>query len=339
MMWVIFTFLVIAGVIIFPFFIKELATNNILFTTVEEGRAKAIVSAGGGFHKILMHYKGYECIKEKEWTIAAIDSRSLPETLRDKLGLGAIYWIGFPFFHRVYWYNFRWNSLRQTDQEDGVVNAGGIFFKPHDERLDYILVQTDVYYARIENAEDRDMVPLNIDMALSITIVNPYKALFRTQDWLEMVWGLILPAIRRYVGDEKWKDLTHKVAEHEEAFKEQVLNKDAKNIENDFGVRIDSFRILRVSPGGTRATMYEEAATKAFEAEAKAKEIRIKAQAERDRIEMVYGKIREYGELGQLLQRLEALEKAAQGSGNFVISAPELAGIGKAVENIAKSRP
>ncbi len=319
-----------------PFFIREMARRNLIWTLVEEGTAKAIMGAGdSGFQKFVYQYTGWR-LNEK-WDV--VSETKTREKFRDKirrwLGLTGVRLLGIPGLHSVHRYRFRWNSLKQAPDET-TTDAGGIYFTPHDEELDYIILQEDVYYARVESAEDVNMVPLDFDITLRIQVINPYKALFVAQEWLEMTWGIVLPAIRRFVATQKWEVLSKRMAEKEKKFEEEILGTSFQEMRDNFGVDIKELKIIRIRPAGKRAVMYEEAATKQYEAEQEAKRIKTLAAAEKARIKEVYGQIQEFEELGQLIRRLEALEKAAAGAGNTIISAPELSNIAKAVEDISK---
>jgi len=75
---------------------------------------------------------------------------------------------------------------------------------------------------------------------------------------------------------------------------------------------------------------------KAEELQNTAKEILTLAAARAGEIEQVYGKIKEYGELGELIFRLESLVNASKGQGNIILSAPELSGISGVLQKMAK---
>lgn len=306
--------------------VRELALKDIVFTLVKEGTAKAIMGVGGsGFQKMIMQFSGKKINSE-----GTIEGNG-PEDpwLKKKLGLSGIRILGLPFLHTIHEYKFRWNSLKQAADKE-TTDAGGIYFKAHDDFLKYIILQNDVYYAGVKGAEDENMIPLDLDLTLEIVIVNPYKALFVAQEWLEMTWGIILPAIRRYVSENKWKDLAGKTEQKETDFMSS-MKKVIDDLEINYGIRLVKFRMLRIKPGGTRATMYEEAATTEYETRQKAKGILILAKAEQSRINKVYGEIKSHGELGAIIRKLEALEKSADGKGNTIISAPELSNISAAL--------
>jgi len=330
--------LIIINIACLPFLIKEMAKKDFIFTLVKEGTAKAIMGSGdSGFQRFLWEFKGYKL--DDEWNVLNDTDQPNNKRLKQFLGLSGVYFLGIPGLHSVHKYKFRWNSLKQAP-DSTTKEAGGIYFTSHDEELDYIILQQDVYYARIESAEDKNMVPLNFDVTLPIRINNPYKALFVAQEWLEMTWGIVLPALRRFVAKQEWGDLSQRIQDKEKDFIKDIIQ-EFNNLDNSFGVEIasDKFRIIRISPAGKRAEMYEAAATKQYEAEQKAKEIKVLAEAERDRIDKVYGKIEEFKELGQIVLHLESFVKAANSSGNMIFSMPELTSFASAIQKISKKLP
>lgn len=307
--------------------IKLLASRDIFLTLVKEGSAKAVMGVGdSGFHKFIMHFSGHR-FKSGTWEVENKSSKGWK--IWKFLGLSGVKYLGIPGLHTIHEYKFRWNSLKQS-ADDETTDAGGIYFKSHDDLLDNILLQDDIYYARIQGAEDHKMVPLDLDITLQIGIKDPYKALFTVQEWLEMTWGIYLPAIRRYVSTKGWQDLAGETEKHEKEF-ENSIKRAKDNLKDKFGVNVIEFRILRIKPGGARATMYETAATKEYEAERDAKVALIAAKAEQERIKTVFGEVEKYKELGLAIYKLEALVNSSKGPGNTIISAPELSNISAAL--------
>ena len=255
MEWIIFGVVVtvMANCICIPYLIKEMAVRNFFFTLVDEGSAKAIMGAGdSGFQKFVWQFKNYtlnnprcdsEYDRAKDDWEAFTKKSTGPNKIIKFFGLTGMRWLGLPGLHTVHSYRFRWNSLRQS-ADDNTTDAGGIYFIPHDEVINYILLQEDVYYARVESAEDQDMVPLDFDITLRIKIVNPYKALFKVQEWLEATWSEMLPGIRRFIATRKWEQLTKEIEKTEKDY--EALQKTAiQKLKEKFGVEITCFRILR----------------------------------------------------------------------------------------------
>ncbi len=351
--------LIIIDIVCLPYLIKEMAKRDFFFTMTEEETAKAVLGSGGGFQRIVAQTKNifndpYSSAydpKYDDWEIIEdnIEKKFVfKDVILEKLGLTGIKLLGLPGLHKVHRYKFRWSSLRQYKTEKTVNAGGGIYYEPHEEILDYILLQPDVYYARIENAEDDDMVPLNLDVILRIKITNPYKALFRVQEWLEMVWGKYLPAIRLYVAHQKWEELNKRLDEKSEEMRGRMQTEEDFMCK-EYGVKIEEFRFIRISPAGDRATMYEEAATKQFMAEkeaqriltladAEAKKILVIANAEKERIKRIYNQLKEFGEFGEQIRSFEALENAANNKGTVIVSAPELATFSEAYRRLISKK-
>lgn len=339
------------------YLIRELAERDLFFTLVREGRAKLVMGAGGkGFERVIFTFRNYWMKvpgkhdysdgKLSNWDIVHISDERLNvpfsnwlyknlENVQYKfsrlIGLYGVHWLGIPGLHTTYKYTFRWNSLVQSKLNDKIVETdGGIYFHPHEERIDYILLQPDIYYARIEGAEDKNMVPLSLDTTFRIRAFNPQKALMEVQDWLEMIWGLYLPEVRVYVANRQW-DILNK-HRHQEAVKLQKEKRElVEYIFDHYGVRVEEFMFLRVGPYGKLKEEYEKAATSPYMAAKAAKVVAINAKAEKGRIAEVYGEIQRQGETGELIRRLEAVENAAKGQGNFVITAPELTEVTKSI--------
>jgi len=80
----------------------------------------------------------------------------------------------------------------------------------HQEKIDYIIVQDDIFYTFIGGAESKDLLPMDIQLLLTIRIVNPYKALFRVQNWLEAVQNQTKPALRGFAASKTYIDLIKK---------------------------------------------------------------------------------------------------------------------------------
>ncbi len=155
------------------------------FTIVEEGTAK-IVLYGKGFENLLIQWKG-RSFDSKTWDVVEERKRHL---------LGGIRWYGFWPLWTIHKYRFRWKSPRP----DGTI-------VDHDEVLNSVLLKDFVYAIEIKGAEERDKIPLDITLLLTVRVVNPYKALFKVQDWLELVMNRTAPLFREYVARHTYEEL------------------------------------------------------------------------------------------------------------------------------------
>lgn len=250
--WKTITFLF--GVIGNPIFILylvyfRLAPQNLYWTFVQEGTSK-IVKRGGGAVRGLIQYK--DKILDKDWNV--VDGKE--EHL-----FGGLRFYGWWPKEEIHTYKLRWTSVQESGKP-----------VPHEEELSSILLKEKIYAMRIEGAEDKDGIPLDIDLFITLKVVNPYNAAFIGEDYLELVLNRISPLFREYVrnygfmelskqeqraGGELWKKLT----------KEKLIDE----FRDDYGVRIKDggIEMKNITP----PPEYQKAATKKYLAEKEAERI------------------------------------------------------------------
>jgi hypothetical protein len=268
---------------------------------------------------------------------------------------GGLIFMGIWPFDTVYTYKFRWEALRKVGEAVS-----------HDELLDYVFVKSAVYFTELKEAETKGMVPLNIGLVLTIRIVNPYRALFRTHQWLEFVVSRLGPYIRQYVPAKKLEfekfirvsqgfgsELFQFLGESKEKFtpedKKRFLaeGKSQKEIEDleqagkgilwvlweRFGVDIQSIEFASIT---TEGKIYEEAAAKKWSAKREKERIEITAQAEANAIETVSKAIENHGQVGVLTKTLDTINTASNKPGNWIFSVDWLKDLVKSVVNEKK---
>lgn len=339
-----------AGIVfraLYPFLALALAKHNLFFTLVEEGNAK-IIMYNKAFKRVVMQYTGFyldhrwnvkQGLRRKQMTIEearmvteaenqkrmqegkkalpAWDGKERRKPERKFMGGGLVF-VGLWPFDTIHSYKFRWQSLK----EGKVVSR--------EEELDYVFAKADVYYAKLSSAETKGMVPLDIELYLTIRIVNPYRALFRARQWLEFAVNRISPHIRQYIPakEVEFKELIGKdqlpgselfqflegagkglAAEEKKHLREDGYPE--KEIEQREQTGWGILRILRELYGiditgiefasiNTVGKVYEEAAAKEWSAEMEKKKIVIEASAEAEKIDIIAkaeaGKIRTVSE-------------------------------------------
>lgn len=291
-----------------------LAKNNIIFTLVDEGTAKAIVRYGR-CRKIIMSLKGY-ILDPKTWEIipeAQADAATRVKAVFGRL-FGGLGFVGIPFVDHVYRYIFKWTSFEQArkEKEEGVAEKA----KYTEKELDYIFVRDDVYLVQIEDAETSDNIPVGVPFLLTLRIINPYKALFLIQNWLEAVSNRVKPAFRSFVRSKTYDQLqAQKEAVEEEEGSFLHDTKLDEQILEEWGVKFIAAEMGRID----LKPEYQEAASKKWAAEKEAERVLVLADAEVGRLDKVYGKVQSFGEIGVFLKTLESLEKAGAGQGNTVV--------------------
>ena len=265
---------------------------------------------------------------------------------------GGLRWVGLPFVYNVHRYSFRWTSLRQggsptadaetTEKgEMSIVKEADLIdlFIARDEKIDYVNLTDDTYVLKMERAEDKEMIPLSFRVLVTARVVNVYKALFRTEQWLEMALNTLRPIIKQYVGRKKLQEL---ICEREESLEhedDEILNLPSspsaaaatiKNyIRGRWGVQIKKIGIVNVNTAGKAGEAYEDAAAKKYQADreaerivtiatANAKQVGIAAKAEAKRIKTVMEQMKTQGGDAFVLRATEAFEKAGV-DGNTIL--------------------
>jgi len=288
-----------------------LAPKNKFFTFVKEGKAKLIFK-GGQLVKTLIQYKGY-VIDQTTGDLIEGEEKHL---------FGGLRWYGWWPLYDVVIYDFQWINV---DHEGNIV--------VHEkETLDYVLLKDDVYWAKVEKAEDLNLLPLDVEVTLTIRIVNPSKAIFRVQNWLETVINRIKPAVRDSVTSQRFEDLIKDKDAVGKRISDKIIEKGLLlEFEESYGVRVKAIEVKDINP----PQQYREATLKEFLAEQERKKITIEADAEkkrreivakgeRKRIKMEYETIEQFGDLGKLLRTLEAVERSPLAASLQVQAVPGL---------------
>lgn len=218
-----------------PSLMQWLAKENILFTTVKEGTAKAIMR-GDSFDHFIMSFKGYhlndprkkkwhcpwlkdetgvevidkgEKIKLPDWEVVYHgegNKKGFKETddafyddrssFLKNLGL---YWVGLPWVNSVYVYGFEWNET--------YMNKGKEELLPKAEATDFIYVADFTYAILTDGAETKDRFPTDELTLVTVAIRNPYRALFTGEDWMRRVTAATNRHVRIFVGNKGYDDL------------------------------------------------------------------------------------------------------------------------------------
>ncbi len=196
-----------------PFLALALARFNLFFTIVEEGTAK-IVILNNQYHKTLMRYKGFyldgDEVKRKEDKEKKVKEK---ESLLEKYW-GGLSWVGLWPFFKVYTYDFRWQVLKRElgegeKGEEGEKKGKKMVKKveAREETLDFIFVKASTYFAMLEKAETKGMLPADSEFIFVIRITNPYRALFRGHQWFEFTINVLLPHLRQFQAKHSFEEL------------------------------------------------------------------------------------------------------------------------------------
>ncbi|MBI2409497.1 hypothetical protein HYV30_00430 [Candidatus Kaiserbacteria bacterium] len=331
------------------FFLKWLAEEDILFTTVREGTAKAIMR-GNSFDRFIMSFKGYRLNDpSKRWYVRAEPSWQVLDhgqhrdaefddrnPLFKHLGL---FWIGWPWANSVYVYGFEWNETRTNPQGKKEVFA-------RSEATDFIFVADFTYAIVTEAAETKDRLPVDLLTLATVAIRNPYRALFSGEDWMERITSAINRYARLYVANQKYEDLLRASGTDDDtSYSAPIIRlslelpddknpdgslKDPHGLQGRYGIEIRTADLQTVALTGDTKRRSEEAATAQYVAEqeaiatktageAKAHVTRVTSAAEAEALRVRLEAIREYGPAGALLAQLDAMRDASSKAGNTII--------------------
>jgi len=287
----------LVGLSFFLFAYTLLAPRNCNFTFVKEGTVKLVVK-GDEFHSCLLQWKGhtfdYQKPHPEKWNI--IEGRE-----RHLFGGFRCYSLLWPLYD-ILVYKFRWAGITEEGKE-----------QVKSEWLDYMLVKDDVYLCKVPAAEDKDKLPLDLQIFLTIRIVNPYKAKFMVQRWLETVLNRIQPLIRQVVASHSYEEIL--------SIRQQVGGEMWQALEKGgllgefyqrYGVEVRAIEIRQIEPPETwRATTLEkykaqrEAEALVERAKAEKEAAITRAEGEASRITQTYGATQQFGQNGFLLRIAE----------------------------------
>ena len=304
------------------------APKDLFWGGAREGTSRIVVTGPKGkasFVKAIMSFKGYKF--DKDWNI--VPDKTFHEgkkSVLEQIGLGGIYWIGIPHIRSIYEYFFSWSTLLPNGKLD-----------PHEiNNLDHISLKEDTYGTLLPKAETGEsMVPIDVTLLITAQIVNPRKALFEVDHWLQNVINIAKVPVLAHIAT---MDNPRELLGNEELTK-LFFNKleDSEDIEyfiNKYGVKVS-----RVEVGAIDLDKdVEAAAMEEWKAEQKGKATVMeetkrgeaygafmgrKKKADKD----YYDMINDLGDLGTTMRYLETAEKAS----NIVIPFGMIGDIAKQV--------
>lgn len=342
-----------------PFLMNWLADGDVIYTKVPEGAAKAIMRGGKSFNHMVMSLQGYHLnVPGDRWYDRSIpkwevvknpdnedcDSRSF---ITRTLGL---YTVGVPFLRSVWEYHFEWNEMKNVDGEQVLWSRS--------EQTDFIYVVSFPYVLKLSEAETEDNLPVDVEYQLTVRVTNPYKALFDTENWMEVVSGIVNGAVRNFVGGKSFDELRSETDENnsDDCFTQNVLKLNdklpsesdptpadrwEKGLRGKYGVIIEKLDIQRIDPAGPQKAELAAATVRAYKSRQEATEIRnlgeakadadlaqytadsegirLKGTAAADSIKARAEALATAGELAPEMIKAEALVEASKGAGsNFV---------------------
>src|SRR3989344_2400177 len=188
----------------------------------------------------------------------------LPKFLRN------IRWVGIPPFYKIYSYRFRWASFEQRcDLMTGVLVTRPVII---EKILRYITLKDDVYNMTVESAETQEVIPLNVEIAITANVVNPKKALFQIEKWLEVIINQVGAKIRKFIGTQGYFELIQAKEEEkdlldlrgEKLLSDKNLEFIISSIRSIYGVNIKRVQIKELNPATKEAEQFIKASIQEF---------------------------------------------------------------------------
>ena len=188
----------------------------------------------------------------------------LPKFLRN------IRWVGIPPFYKIYSYRFRWASFEQRcDLMTGVLVTRPVII---EKILRYITLKDDVYNMTVESAETQEVIPLNVEIAITANIINPKKALFQIEKWLEVIINQVGAKIRKFIGTQGYFELIQAKEEEkdlldlrgEKLLSDKNLEFIISSIRSIYGVNIKRVQIKELNPATKEAEQFIKASIQEF---------------------------------------------------------------------------
>src|SRR3989344_8109694 len=293
--------------ILSPLIVRKLAELELFFAVVAEGQARPVIW-NKQFSKFIMNYSGY-CFagqldrtlrenNEEYWEVVRDQRLTRPHRIW-KFFRG-LYYIGFIYFAEIQRYKMTWIEWGYPKRPDGILATTKAPIS-HEEIISHVLVQSDVYFVKVLSAETSEGIPVDVGFLLTISITNPYKALYIVQHWLEAVANQSEGTTRVYIGAKEIRQLfappptapgtiipvgaVGALSETSSSELAQSLQDRLKNFNVEFGVHVELVQIQSMEPAGDAAAKYRELLTKKYEAEREAEMFRIAADAEAYRIQ------------------------------------------------------
>jgi len=212
--------------------------------------------------------------------------------------LGGFRYYGFYPFKDVYIYDFTWTGI----------NENGEIIPHPKESLDYVIVKDDIYFAKVEEAEDINRLPLTLELIFTLRVVNPFKALFVAQNWLEMVLNRSRTVARDMITNKSYEDWTTEKKAIGSAIVNKLIEREVYQEEfiERYGIEARAVEAKDINPGEE----FRKATLQKRLAEYDREKIVVEADAEKQRISTVYEAVKSFEDLGRLIRVCEAVEKS-----------------------------
>lgn len=301
------------------------APNNLFWTFVPEGRAKVVVR-GDAVGRVLIQLRdhaqvsadaAYPSLRPDETTDPPRREGDIVGCPTKKRFWGGLRFYGFWPINDLYVYRFKWTNMAHDGRP-----------QPHDEEMDHVLIVDDVYWAEVRAAEDQALLPLDVGLVLRLRVINPYKALFRVENWLEVVINMVEPSVRDVLSKKTYEEWISQDADLGEEIWERLQEDEEEDLvgllRERYGVEFISLGVKSFDPtplGELNET--RKATLKQYLAEKEATRIQTEAKGRKEEARLLgegaAAGIKAVQELGSDAMQLRAMETLAASKGTAMV--------------------
>ncbi len=220
-------------------------------------------------------------------------------------------------------------KIKPKGDEDGLVSSAelpnGQFAVSFEKKIDYIFLKDQNQFFLLKDAETAtSLISASIYTVITLRILNPYKALFRVDKWLDVTLIAIESSLRSWVSRTSYEDVIKKkeVLEHQQdsEFLQSLTTRGeslTSYLLSRYGVQVKRIQFIEVE----LPKDFTDAATKQAAADREAVTIQTLAEARAGQIAKTYDAIIERGEPGLAIRAFESLDKAGESPSNWIITA------------------
>ncbi len=261
-----------------PFALVPFANNDVFVTYIRPGDGKMILK-GREFHDFHISLSGFHLnrpdadyfnSKKPVWEILPNEQGTTDGDYDERpawMKRFGYFPVGIPFQRSVNEVQFMWKEEKneETVSRDEMTRV----FKVNT--FQYVIEQTEVI--------SKDGIQMRLRYIVGLRIVNPHKALIRTEDWLVQAEAAIQQDVRNWASGFDFMELMSqtdakdKAARLRENFEKMVRARD-RNVQKRFGVAVDSADLKSIMPHGEKAQAYLDSIAAPFAA-TKAAEVRV----------------------------------------------------------------
>ena len=325
---------IVSAIIALLYAYYRLAPQDKWFTFLDEARAKIVVK-GGEFVESLWRFKNHymdedgnilnknEHIGEKEYDeldeegnltgnkikkkqILISDTEQVVK--EEKTLFGGFVYYGFYPFKAILGYVLKWRGVDVNQKIQPL----------REELVDYVLLKEDQYYAELVKnkdgdtaVEDKNKIPIEVKLLFTLRVINPYKAVFKIQNWLEASINRALTVVRQVVAAQPYD---YWITDRKK-LQDLIMQEVQEEILMVYGIQVVKIEIRAINPTQEYlkyttavAEAEREKEKEIIQAEKERRKTVILAKGEKKRIEIEYGAIEKFGDLGKLIRVAEAAE-------------------------------